>query len=331
MFAICIAILAGLAAFFLVGWLQHRANAATCIKVSAPADVQARLNAAGPGKTICFSGTFTTRTGEFKPLAGQTLQGGTFRYTGSYNVTRDRAAAGKLADGFYLHATSNVTLSGMTIENFEGRGVVCGPGSRILDSTLTGNRQNAIGCIAHNANWHILIRGNTMTNNGARVLEYQSSGAVKLMELSKPGQSLGSGATVLGNIASHNIGNGIWLDRSSSATIIGDNTTNDNTHKGIRCEKCGGPMLIENNTALRNDHENISVVNSALVTLKHNTTSGSGQVGLRIDWSKVATKTYPNVGDQSLGYKVRSIVVRDRGLYHDGINGCELKGVSCSA
>lgn len=306
-------------------------SAPSCdVRVSAPSDVQARLNQAGPGKTVCFSGTFTTRTGEWKPLAGQRLVGGTFRYTGSYNITRDRAAGGKLADAFYLHSTPNVTLSGMTIQNFEGRAVVCGPGSQIIDSRMTGNRQNAIGCIANHGDWHIVIRGNVMTNNSSKALEFQTAGAVKLMELSKPGHCLTCGALIENNVASNNVGNGIWLDRTSSGATIQNNTANDNTHKGIRCEKCAGPILIVGNTARGNNHEQISLANSAVVTMRNNVTNGAGQGALRVIYAGVARKSYPSIGDDSLGYHAKSIVIQDTRLLDGKLNGCGYKNVRCT-
>jgi len=318
-----------LALFLIMGLLQipSLASGAVCDrKVSAPANLQDEFRKAGVGATICLSGTFKTKT-EIRPLAHQTIIDGVLKYVGTYNVTLARN--NRLVDGLDLHA-GGITVKNMEIANFEGRAIVCGNHATILANYLHNNRQNAIACIAQNEDWHLYIRNNIMTENGWPTLEYVSAGAVKLMELSKPGHCLGCGATILNNVASDNIGNGIWLDRSSSATIIGDNVTNHNTHKGIRCEKCGGPVLISGNVSRSNNHENISVVNSALVTLENNSTNDGGHHGLFITWKSVSTKTYPTLTPTSAGFKGKQILVKNKSMYKDGIVGCDLSHVMCS-
>ena len=87
-----------------------------------------------------------------------------------------------------------------------------------------------------------MLTGNRIVHNGSSVLVGNSSGGVKLLGLSKPTSALGSGATVQGNTVTGNIGNGIWFDRTSSASIVRNNVAYGNTESGIRCEKCAGPF-----------------------------------------------------------------------------------------
>jgi len=291
---------------------QIPAHAAACKTVRAPADLQRALIAAGKGSTVCLEGTF--HGSGVRPLEGQTIIGG--------------ALTGSSGDGFELRA-ANVTLRGVEVYGYPGRGVVCGPRSTIQGSYLHDNRRNGIGCIANGADWHLVITGNTITHNGSEKWAYQGAAGIKIMELSMPGHCLTCGALVARNNVSFNVGNGIWFDRSSSAATVRNNTTNGNTHKGIRCEKCAGPFAWYGNTARNNRDENLSIRNSAYVTLWDNTTSGS--LGLRITWvTREATKTYPALNPVDDGYRAHGIRVDDLRLIDGGAAGCGQDGVRCS-
>ena len=171
-------------------------NAAGCMKIAAPANLQDRLNRAGEGANICLSGTFTTRS-TIHVLSGQTITGGHLKYTGAYRLC---SRCVRFTDGFDLDA-GNITLRNVEVSDFEGKGVKCGPRSIITGSYIHGNKQQGIGCIAQHNDWHIVITHNRIDNNGSRILEGYGSGGVKLMELSKPGHALGAGATIIGNSA----------------------------------------------------------------------------------------------------------------------------------
>jgi len=309
-----ICLIVGYAVGACVGY-NNAVEAATCKTVRSGTNLQSALNAAGTGAHICLVGTFYA-TSEVRPLQGQTISGGVLKGRNGADV------------GFAMR-TDHITLNGVEVSGFV-KGIVCGPNGTILDSYVHDNSMVGIVCIAQHADYHLLIRGNRLIHNGSNKWEYIGASGMKLMEMSRPGHCLTCGAMVINNIANDNDSNGLWLDRTSSGVTIADNTTNGNTHKGIRCEKCAGPILIEGNTATDNFHENISVVNSAVVTLRNNRTARSKQnTGLRVDYSAVARKSYPNIGDDSLGYHAKSIQVFDKKLYQQGVKGCEYANVTC--
>jgi len=302
----------------------------TCdVHVDAPAALQERLNDAGPNAVVCLSGTFDT-TSTVRPLSGQTLVGGRLLYTGSYNVCR--TCYPNMVDGVDLGA-GNVTLQGIEVGGFEGLGVQCGPGTRVFNSYLHDNRRNGIGCIANGGSWHVQITGNRIERNGSPVLEGQASAGIKLMEISRPAQSVGVGAVIRDNVVLNNIGNGVWLDRSSNSSLIEGNTVYGNTHSGIRCEKCGGPVVIRDNVSHDNHLDGVAVVNSAVVALANNRTYGNGGVGIRVGYTTtgVATKTYPDLTPVTNGWRIKSIQVDDTRLASDRVVGCDLANVGCTA
>jgi parallel beta-helix repeat protein len=302
------------------------AHAAACTTtVNAPANLQNALNAAGTGATVCLSGTFSTSS-TIRPLAQQTIVGGALRYSGATNV----CLSCDLTDGFELHAPG-ITLQGVEVYGFEGRGVDCGPGSTITGSYLHDNKQNGIACWADLEDYRLTITGNRIVHNGSSVLVGQSSGGVKLLSLSNPTHALGSGATVEGNTVSGNVGHGIWLDHTSSASIVRNNVSFGNSQSGIRCEKCAGPFLFDTNTARDNGDAGVTIHNSALVTVTNTTSYGNGgrsPVGVRVSFNEKAQKTYPQATPTTLGYHARTISVDTSGV-SDGVRGCTYANVSC--
>lgn len=302
------------------------AHAAACTTtVNAPANLQNALNAAGTGATVCLSGTFSTSS-TIRPLANQTIVGGALRYSGASNV----CISCDLTDGFELRAPG-ITLQGVEVYGFEGRGVDCGPGSTITGSYLHDNKQNGIACWANLQDYRLSITGNRIVHNGSSVLVGNSSGGVKLLGLSKPTSALGSGATVQGNTVTGNIGNGIWFDRTSSASIVRNNVAYGNTESGIRCEKCAGPFAFDGNTVHDNGFAGIAIHNSAVVTVTNTTSYGNGgrrPAGVWVSFNDKARKTYPTVTPVDLGYHTKSVSIQSAGV-SDGVRGCTYAGVSC--
>jgi parallel beta-helix repeat protein len=298
------------------------------VRVSAPADLQRVLDDAGPRAVVCLSGSFDT-TSTVRPLEGQTVFGGRLQYVGAYDVCRECYAG--MVDGFDLGA-GDITLTGVEVADFEGRGVLCGPGSVIADSYLHDNRRNGIGCIARGADWRLRITGNLIEHNGSPELTGAASGGVKLMELARPGQARDAGAVLRDNTVVDNIGHGIWLDRSSNATTIEANDISGNTQSGIRCEKCGGPVAITDNVSHDNGVDGVAVLNSAVVSLAGNRTYDNAEAGIRLGYTStdVATKTYPDLLPVDAGWRIDDIVVHDAQLAADHVVGCNLANVDCT-
>jgi hypothetical protein len=236
-----------------------------------------------------------------------------------------------MTDGYELRAYG-VSLIGVEVSGFEGRGVRCGDHSVIRDGYFHDNRQNGIGCFADSEAWHVQILNNRIMYNGSKVLDYNSSGGVKLLNLARPTACLGCGATVSGNVSAHNHGNGIWFDQSSSGIVANNNTTFDNTHFGIRCEKCAGPVSWIGNTSYNNAFADYSLRNVAVATLQNNTAYGS-DIGLVVTYAAKDDKTYPNLGDPHLGYHPYRILIEDIAKIRDGIshNSCSIRNVTCRA
>jgi parallel beta-helix repeat protein len=295
---------AGIVAFLLLYWIMVQtvrvAKAApSCdVRVSAPADLQARLNQAGPGKTVCLSGTFHASV---RMLANQTLTGGHIIGTVDMHAGHD-------------------TVDGVEVSGGVERGIICGPWAVIKNNYVHDNPMNGIGCFANNVEWHIQILNNRILHNGSNRWEFIGASGIKLLALGKPTSCLGCGATVSGNVASNNDGNGIWFDQSSNGVIANNNTTNGNSHFGLRCEKCGGPVSWSNNNAANNHMADFSLRNSAFVTMDHN--DGFTYIA----FATVDKKTYPNLGDPHLGYHPYRIAVRN---HHGKITGCTIRNVTC--
>jgi hypothetical protein len=308
---------------------RPRAHAAECdTTVTAPANLQNALNAAGTGATVCLNGTFLTGA-TIRPLAHQTVVGGTLQFTGSYDVCKSCYA--NMVNGYDLHA-GGITLDGVEVGYFEGLGARCGHNATIRDSYFHDNKRAGIFCIAQNLAWHLVITGNRLIHNGTPVLEGYGAGGMKLMEIAAPGNALGAGATITANVATDNIGNGLWLDRSSSATVISGNTTARNSRNGIRCEKCPGPISITGNTSFNNGDYGIVARVSAVVAMAGNTTYSNGAGGIAIaDDARVGTKTYPTQDPTSEGYHIKTITIADTRLVADRVRGCDLAGVACVA
>ena len=301
------------------------AHAAECdSNVTAPANLQNALNAAGTGATVCLYGTFSTGS-TVRPLAQQTVVGGTLLYSGSYDV----CVSCDLTDGYNLHAP-DVTLQGVEVSGFEGRGIACGQGSTITGSYIHDNRKNGIACAANLRDYRLSITGNWIVHNGSSVLLGHSASGIKLLSLSSPTHGLGSGATIEGNTVSDNVGNGIWFDRTSSASIVMDNVSYGNLRHGIRCEKCAGPFLFDGNTVYDNGYAGIAIHNSAVVTVTHTTSYSNGGrwAGVWVSFDEKAQKIYPAVSPVTLGYHLQSVIVEGAGD-SDGIRGCGYTGVSC--
>ena len=310
-------------------WMIADAAVRCDATVRAPANLQTALNGAGKGATVCLDGVFRTTTA-IRPLTGQTIVGGTLEYAGSYNVCKGCT----LTNGYYLRS-GNVTLRRVEVRGFEGRGVVCGPRTRIIGSYLHDNHQNAIACTANHGAWNIRIIGNRIVGNGDPKLEGESAAGVKIMELSVPGATVTSGAVIRDNVVSGNHGNGLWLDRTSSGALIVGNDVTGNTRHGFRCEKCGGPVEVRDNTFTSNGFEGIDFTSTAVGSIIDNTARSNGTRNTRDpdirvweDWR--AQKTYPAIGDDTLGYHIRSIVVRGTSM-SGSVIGCNLSGVTCSA
>lgn len=291
------------------------ARAACDRRVSGGANLQSALNAAGAGATVCLSGTFRLGSTVSVPR-GQTLVGGVI-------------LNGSASDGLRLSAGS-VTLRNVEVAGFPGRGVVCGPRTAIYGSYIHDNRRNGVGCIAQNADWYIVIDGNRFARNGSNAWAGVGAASVKLMELSKPGRPLGAGARVTDNVVIDDVGNGIWLDRTSSASVVSGNVIHGQSRKAIRCEKCGGPVLFADNDVWNTGDECISVANSAVVTVRGNRTSDCGGAGIHVkNVDNVSKKIYPDYTPVDVGFQPRDIRVYDVRLAGDGVVGCGTRNVGC--
>src|SRR4029453_7845019 len=148
--------------------------------VNAPANLQNALNAAGTGATVCLAGTFSTSS-SIRPLAQQTIVGGALRYSGASNV----CVSCDLTDGFELRAPG-ITLQGVEVYGFEGRGVDCGPGATITGSYIHDNQQNGIACLANLHDYQLRITGNRIVHNGSPGLPGDSAGGAKRVGMSSP-------------------------------------------------------------------------------------------------------------------------------------------------
>jgi len=289
------------AAVLVVALLAIPARAASCIQGG---DLQNALNQRGRGASVCLSGTFT---GTIRPLQGQTITGGELR--GSFDLR-----------------AGNVTLHRVEVYG-GGQCVIVGNRSTVDASYIHDCAENAIHGFAGGADWFVRITDNRIVDNGTRSLEGHSSAALKLLALSKPNHRMGAGATITGDLVTGSVGNGLWLDQSSNASVLAQNTIRNSTRHGIRCEICGGDVIIRDNTISGSGFDGIDVTSTGVAEVLGNTVTGSHDWGITIHMDPRAKKWWANLGDPHVGWHLHSITVK--GNTADRTNGCNLAAVRC--
>lgn len=302
---------AALAAISIVGLLltdvSVSAIADPCDVSASGGDLNAILLSAGPGATICLSGTFSMHQ-EGKAFTGQTISGPA--------LIRN---AGGVRNGFNLKlggATGayNVTLIDLEVSGFGERGVVCNVGTVAIRLDLHHNLQNGFGCNLNKvADAGVVIQDSEVYANGQASTVGHTSAGMKFVNTGPDGADPGTSVTILNNLVYNNRGNGIWFDEHSAGDAILGNTVRGHERHGIRYEVGDGPVLIAENQVSGSVLDDIDVTSSSFATVTDNVVAG------RIDIAqKVGRSNYHPILDiQVFGNRAAQL------------KGCALLNVTC--
>jgi parallel beta-helix repeat protein len=210
----------------------------TGVQVTAPASIQAAINANPTGTAFCLSGSFTISS-PIQPKDGQS-------FTGPADIT------GSTHSGFELKGVESganvfaddVTLETLTIHGFSIRGIECWAGTQMLDIEVYDNARNGLGCGLDDEGG-VLVADSYIHDNGSTEELGRGGGGMKFAR--------SGGVTVRDSVVELNVGNGIWCDVDCGSFTVTGNTVSGNTRKGIFFEISFGPALIENNTVTDNN------------------------------------------------------------------------------
>ncbi len=286
------------------------------MRVSAPANLNAKLEQAGRGAVVCLSGTFSV-TSEVRPREGQTLIGpATIR-----NAARvENGISPKGANA------RNVTIRNLRVTGFEHRGILCWYGTTARNVELDHNDGNGFGCHMEHDRYGVALYDSHLHHNGQVESSRRVAAAIKFTEAGRPGDAIGSIAIIQNNVIEYNTGNGIWFDNRSSGGLIRGNIVRFNTRNEIRLEVDAGPFLIEGNTVRdpSGSFAGIDVTSTGRAEVRGNDVSVGGP-DIQIVEEERAIARYPDLRSDG-GYKLdRIIVENNRGQ----VSGCNQDGVSC--
>lgn len=281
------------------------------VTITAPANLNARLRAAGPGKVVCLEGKFVINE-ETQAWDRQVLRG-----------PATIVNAGRVVNGINLKrggsdGATDVQLNHLEISGFLERGVVCNDGTTARKLNLHHNEQNGFGCNLNNrSNASVWIHHSRIHHNGSLKWEGHISAGMKFVHTGPRGASVGSAVSVTDNRVYSNYGNGVWFDIDSAGDLVQGNRIWGNTRYGVRYEVSFGPVLIQGNDIVSSvkGYSGINITDSSFATVRGNTARGE-------DWDiDVFWK------DRRDGNPLIDIVIGPNDAPR--VLGCNLKGVTC--
>ena len=297
------------------------------INVASGANVQAAVNAHGPGTTFCLHGTYRF-TQPVQPKPGQTFAGPAVIVGGGSEVAFELTTG----DG----GIEDVSFVDLDVSGFELRAIECWAGTRVIRGRYHHNDRNGIGCGLDYARGHVLIDGAEIDHNGSEEELGVGSGGLKFARLGE------DGLTVRNSYIHDNLGNGVWCDVQCIGTyLIESNVVSRNSRKGIHYEKSGasdeyiagrvvqGRAIIRNNLVTDNGWEGrehaadggISGVSSRNMLIENNITYGNGRGG-------VFLRTDGRLSGDKHGWQMHAIVRNNDAS--DGVSACSEPLVDCT-
>jgi hypothetical protein len=297
------------------------------VPVASGANVQAAVNAHGPGTTFCLRGTYRFNE-PVQPKNGQTFAGPAAIVGGgsdtAFNLTT--------GDG----GIENVSFVDLDVSGFDVRAIECWTGMRVIRGRYHHNDRNGIGCGFDYARGHVLIDGAEIDHNGSEDELGIGSGGLKFARLGL------DGLTVRNSYIHDNLGNGVWCDVQCIGTyLIESNVVSRNSRKGIHYEKSGasdeyiagrvvqGRAIIRYNLVTNNGWEGrehaadggISGVSSRNMLIENNITYGNGRGG-------VFLRTDGRLSGEKHGWQMHAIVRNNDAS--DGVSVCSEPLVDCT-
>jgi hypothetical protein len=296
------------------------------VQVASGANVQAAVNAHGPGTTFCLHGTYRFNE-PVQPKPGQTFAGPA-AITGGSDTAFDLTTG----DG----GIEGVSFVDLDVSGFAVRGIECWTGMRVIRGRYHHNDRNGIGCGFDYARGQVLIDGAEIDHNGSEDELGVGSGGLKFARLGE------DGLTVRNSYIHDNLGNGVWCDVQCIGTfLIESNVVSRNSRKGIHYEKSGasdeyiagrvvqGRAIIRYNVVTNNGWEGrdhaadggISGVSSRNMLIENNITYGNGRGG-------VFLRTDGRLSGEKHGWQMHATVRNNDAS--DGVSVCSEPLVECT-
>lgn len=257
------------------------ADAVSCsgVRLASGSNIQAAVNAHGPGTTFCLSGNYTTG----KPITPKTGD----RFIGVTTTNISSTGSGVFLGG------RHVTYDNLGIGPSHGDGLHPGPGSTIKNSTIHGNPACGISSAANS----VTVTNNEITQNGSTTIS-PISRACGLKIHGMKGSDSGAYWTVSGNIVHDNVHTALWVDCNGHDNVFSHNTVYGNTG-----------VALDEETSYRNTfranavHDNgfamqepaVSILDSIGGVVANNTFTNNYR-GVHIWADRRATVSSPKVG-----------------------------------
>ncbi|MFP8958604.1 right-handed parallel beta-helix repeat-containing protein [Natrialbaceae archaeon A-CW3] len=221
-----------------------------CVVVSEGESIQAAVDAADSGETICVE------TGAYDESLQVTTEGITIAAAPG----ADPVLQGSSETGIEVDGAHNVTIEGLTIQGYSNNGVrVTGDGhnltvrdTRIEDSGRGIWLENNVGSSA-------VIENNEIVNNGVRAIHIGENNEYVEVRGNHIAGNGGAGinaryaphVVVVDNVIEGNSGNGISI--WDEYAVVQNNTLSDNGNVAIRISHDGDHALVEENTITGSD------------------------------------------------------------------------------
>ena len=277
------------------------------MEVPEGADIQAAVDAAGPGATLQLQGFYTV-TSSIQPLDGQTFLGPATLVGQGVTLIFRNTGAGVTYDGLDISGATGTRASAIQL----------GVGGTVINSVLHDNGWNGVRGQFHDGPANIKLIDVELYGNGFDP-EALSPGAGGYKFLN------GDGLETIRVYSHDNIGSGGWLDQDWRTFTSTDDVYVRNTKRGLFYEVSLGPAVIRNVTARDNGGTGVQVNSSDNVRVTGAVVGGNanGRGVSAVDIYDLRTDEYKrHLSD--VKFETSTFT-----LNGDRVLGCELSGVSC--
>jgi hypothetical protein len=279
---------------------QNPTPAPSVAPAPAAGDLQALVNAAPPGGTVNYSGSWSGTLTIAKPL---TLIGG--RINGSVEITASNVSLRSMAvigpqsatwssgqNAIYAEAVSNVTLDGVEAGNVGNAGIrfhyVTGftiVGAYVHDAVYAG--------IITTSSTDGLIAGGTVERigmNGSSAANSNNAYGVALTRFGFDAGTPKAARITVRNMTVRDVPTWHGLDTHGGVDIVFEGNRIERTYRGIMITAAGGQRVTaRNNSIIAASYIGIAVVDTKPYTVTGNAISASPNIGIFVEGSACGT------------------------------------------
>ena len=198
------------------------------------------------------------------PMIYSTTFGVTLTGNSGFNLGGNSALVfNNIEDGIYIGGSSEISITGNTLNTVQGKGIRINNGSNVLISSNSIDATVSDGIYADHLSNSVKIDANNITDSGGNGI-YVNGVAGTFAKLT----------SITNNTVQRSTSRGLWLRELNNA-VVSNNTVSENTSDGIRVSDNGIGISITGNVSVDNTGDGLRVSDTDNFVLSNNYANGN--------------------------------------------------------